>query len=122
MMKKTSAWLFWILILAFILRLALVVSVQGHLERASEPDTMTYIDPALKLLHGQGFIDDPHRTPVYPLFIAIFYRLFGEGPLPLILAQILLSVLTVYMTYLIGKGFIVRNCRPPGSLSYGDQH
>ena len=106
MMKKTSAWLFWILILAFILRLALVVSVQGHLERASEPDTMTYIDPALKLLHGQGFIDDPHRTPVYPLFIAIFYRLFGEGPLPLILAQILLSVLTVYMTYLIGKDLL----------------
>jgi 4-amino-4-deoxy-L-arabinose transferase-like glycosyltransferase len=102
-MNKSSKWLFWILILAMILRLALVVSVQGHLERANEPDTPTYIDPALRLLRGEGFIDDSHRTPVYPLFIAFIYRLFGEGPLPIILAQILLSGLTVFMTYLIGK-------------------
>ena len=102
-MNKSSTVLFWILILALILRLALVISVQGHLERANEPDTPTYIDPALRLLRGEGFIADSHRTPVYPLFIAFIYRLFGEGSLPIILAQILLSVLTVFMTYLIGK-------------------
>jgi 4-amino-4-deoxy-L-arabinose transferase-like glycosyltransferase len=102
-MKKTSAWLGWILILALILRLALIVSVQGHLERANEPDTSSYTTPALKLLHGEGFINDGYRTPVYPLFIALFYGLFGERPLPIIFAQILLSILTVYMTYLLGK-------------------
>ena len=102
-MNKTCKWLFWILILALLLRLALILSVQGHLERANEPDTPTYTGPALTLIHGQGFIDDPHRTPIYPLFIAFFYWLFGEQSLPIILAQILLSVLTIYMTYLIGK-------------------
>jgi 4-amino-4-deoxy-L-arabinose transferase-like glycosyltransferase len=102
-MKKSSVLLIWILILALMLRLLLIISVQGHLERAFEPDTPTYIGPALKLLHSEGFIEDPHRTPVYPLFIAFFYWLFGEQPLPIILAQIILSVLTVFITYLIGK-------------------
>ncbi len=105
-MKRSSVLLFWILILALILRFVLIISIQGHLERAFEPDTPTYIGPALKLLHGEGFIEDPHRTPLYPLFIAFFYWLFGEQPLAIILAQIILSVLTVFMTYLIGKNLL----------------
>ena len=105
-MNKSSKWIFGILILALILRLALVVSVQGHFERANEPDTASYTTLASRLVNGEGFIDDPHRTPVYPLFIAFFYWVFGEQPLPIIFAQIILSLLTVYMTYIIGKGLL----------------
>jgi hypothetical protein len=102
-MHKSSKWLVSILVLAVALRLALVVAVNGHLERAISPDSPGYIGPALNLIRGEGFINDGYRTPVYPLFIAFFYWLFGERSLPIIFAQILLSTLTVYMTYLIGK-------------------
>jgi 4-amino-4-deoxy-L-arabinose transferase-like glycosyltransferase len=103
LMKRSSLLLIGILVLALILRIALVLSVQGHFDRANEPDTLTYVEPALRLLHGEGFIDDGHRTPVYPLFIAFFYLIFGEQSLPIILAQILCSVFAVYMTYLVGR-------------------
>jgi hypothetical protein len=76
--------------------MGLLIAVQDHLERAIEPDTSGYIDPALRLLQGQGFIDDPTRTPVYPLFIASIYWVTGEKPLAVIIAQILLSVCTVF--------------------------
>ncbi len=89
--------------MALFLRVVLLASTQGHFERAYEPDTVTYIEPALRLLHGDGFIDDGHRTPIYPLFIAIIYKVFGEKDLPVIVAQIILSVATVYFTFLIGK-------------------
>ena len=105
-MKKSSQYLLGILILAFILRIILVISVQDHLERAYEPDTSGYIEPALRLLHGEGFIDDPHRTPVYPLFIASVYWVAGEKPLAVIIVQIFLSVLTVYMTFWVGSHLI----------------
>ena len=100
---KNSALLLWIIVLAVILRLALILGVQGHLERADVRDTATYTEPALKLLKGEGFISDGFRTPVYPLFIAFFYWLFGKQSLPIILAQIFLSIATIYMTYLLGK-------------------
>lgn len=105
-MRKSSQYLLGILILAFILRVILVISVQDHLERAYEPDTSGYIEPALRLLHGGGFIEDPHRTPVYPLFIASIYWVAGEKTLAVIIVQIFLSVLTVYMTFWVGSHLI----------------
>jgi 4-amino-4-deoxy-L-arabinose transferase-like glycosyltransferase len=102
-MRKHQIFLIGILILAFVLRILLVITVRDHLERAIEPDTSGYIGPALKLITGQGFINDPHRTPVYPLFIASIYWVVGEKPLAVIVVQIFLSVLTVLMTYWLGK-------------------
>jgi 4-amino-4-deoxy-L-arabinose transferase-like glycosyltransferase len=102
-MRKTRTYLIGILILAFVLRVLLVIIVRDHLERAIEPDTPGYIEPALRLIHGQGFIDDPHRTPVYPLFIASIYWVTSEKPLAVIIVQIFLSVLTVLMIYWLGK-------------------
>lgn len=102
-MKKNTLLIIICLALALLLRVALLASTQGDLERAYEPDTVTYIEPALRLLRGEGFIDDGHRTPIYPFFIALIYKFFGEKDLPVIVAQIILSVSTVYLTFQIGR-------------------
>ncbi len=93
-----------ILLLAFLLRAALLLVAAQHLDRAFSPDTQTYIDPALKLL-ASGFYpaDSAWRTPGYPFFIAFIYWLGGENPFLVILAQVFVSALTVYLTYQFGK-------------------
>jgi len=84
--------------------------VSGHPERLFHPDTGSYLQPALNLLAGHGFsysqvppyVPDVSRTPVYPLFIALLYGILGRHPLVVAGAQVLISALTVGLTYLLG--------------------
>jgi len=75
-------------------------------------DTNRYEDPALHLLqHGSLAINptDPRTTalsitPLYPLFIAGTYKIFGEkNRYALVILQILLSALTILIIYLIAQ-------------------
>ena len=68
-----------------------------------------YLGPARQLLeHGRFDSESPPgqpeflRTPGYPAFIAAVYRVFGENDnTAVLLAQVLLSALTVLLAYLL---------------------
>ena len=87
----------FILLLALILRVVLVVwfpAVAG--------DENRYAVPAVNMLHGHGFSSDLQEpygptmaaVPLYPLFVAAVYRVFGENTLAVRIAQGLLDLLT----------------------------
>lgn len=99
-----SAWIrraFWILILAT-LALRLGVLAQTALEHPQNlvvNDSGSYMHSALALLQHGSFSFGPERlqepqtvrTPGYPLFIAGIYALFGQSPVALVAAQIILG-------------------------------
>jgi 4-amino-4-deoxy-L-arabinose transferase-like glycosyltransferase len=80
------------------------------------PDPIEPIDAegyhllARNLLHGNGFSlawDPPFcpaaiRTPLYPLFLTVVYRLLGAAPLRAVLAQLLLEGLTTALVVRLG--------------------
>jgi hypothetical protein len=73
-----------------------------------EGDTSSYTAPARALLEHGRFSKtstDPRpeflRTPGYPVFIAGVYGLFGPSRATLLLAQVLVSTLTVLLVYLL---------------------
>ncbi|MCA9441554.1 MAG: hypothetical protein KC964_12165, partial [Candidatus Omnitrophica bacterium] len=84
--KKETKWVTYlavILIAAFVLRYAYVLQI----ETPPFSDMADYETMALNLLDGQGLVmNTPHmvykayRPPLYPLFIAASYKLFGPEP------------------------------------------
>lgn len=72
-------------------------------------DSQSYQDSALALLEAHQFSVSPSdlntpqtiRTPGYPAFIASIYAIFGFHPIYVILAQILLSAASLWLTYVI---------------------
>jgi len=75
------------------------------------PDSVGYDLDARALLRTGCFAmspDRPHqpeivRTPGYPLFIAMIYRVCGERPGAVIVAQILVSVGTLALLFLLTR-------------------
>jgi 4-amino-4-deoxy-L-arabinose transferase-like glycosyltransferase len=81
------------------------------------PDPIEPIDAegyhllARNLLHGNGFSlawEPPFcpaaiRTPLYPLFLTVVYRLMGAVPLRAVLAQLLLEGLTTALVVRLGR-------------------
>lgn len=49
------------------------------------------------------FIPEVLRTPGYPAFVAVIYRLFGERTLPVAIAQACIFALIAVMVYAIGR-------------------
>jgi hypothetical protein len=105
-----SPYLIWgIVLLAFLLRAALLLVASGHISRAFLPDTQSYIDPALKLIStGRYPVDSALRTPVYPVFIAFIYWIGGQDPLLIIAVQVVLGTLTVLLGYHLGIKLLSR--------------
>lgn len=66
-------------------------------------DSTNYHDPAYHLLIGDGFPLPVPRQPLYPVFIALVARLFGESLENLTAVQHVLGVGTAALTYLIGR-------------------
>jgi hypothetical protein len=88
---------------------AVLVVLHANPDTAVEGDTRSYVRPALALLEDQRFSigpGDPRpefvRTPGYPSFIAAVYGVFGEDRAPVLLAQVALSVVTVFLVALLG--------------------
>ncbi len=100
-----------ILTLSFALKLVFLIFVTvSNPNLFLEIDSEGYNNPALALAKTGVFAispDFPHipeviRTPGYPLFLAGIYTLFGENNYPMvILAQILLSLGIIILTYCI---------------------
>jgi 4-amino-4-deoxy-L-arabinose transferase-like glycosyltransferase len=99
-----------IILIALLLRGVLFVVVSTHPERLYHRDTGSYVRPALNLLAGRGFSQqetppfapDVRRTPVYPLFVALLYGVFGQHSLLVAGGQVLLSALTAGLAGLLG--------------------
>jgi 4-amino-4-deoxy-L-arabinose transferase-like glycosyltransferase len=52
------------------------------------------------------FVPEVIRTPAYPVAVAVLYRFFGTGQLPVALAQTVLFVLICLLTYAIAREFV----------------
>jgi 4-amino-4-deoxy-L-arabinose transferase-like glycosyltransferase len=103
--------------LAAIPRLALWTMSLHHPERAFWPDARTYLDVALHLLHTGAYpADTALRTPVFPTFIALVYWIAGERPWAFILAQVGISVLSVALTWWLGRWLVSRQAALLGAL------
>jgi 4-amino-4-deoxy-L-arabinose transferase-like glycosyltransferase len=105
-----SPYLLWgIVLLAFLLRAALLLVATGYTSRAFQPDSQTYIDPAIELISSGGYpIVSALRTPIYPLFIAFIYWIGGQNPILIIAAQVVMGTLTVMLGYYLGVKVVTR--------------
>lgn len=108
----------WVICIAFILRALLLFIAFQNPERSILPDTDSYIQPALALLEngGQYTTASAIRTPIYPMFIALVYWLFGKHLAAIISVQILVSTLTVLLTYRLGLQFFPKNVAVLGAF------
>lgn len=79
-------------------------------------DESRYTVPAVNMLAGHGFSADveapyvptEHSVPLYPLFIAAVYAIFGEHPLAVRIAQSLVDLITCLLV-----AFLSFNLAPP---------
>lgn len=94
----------------FILGISLVLKIILFIKKRDEPllsDCQDYHDLALHLLKWEfrvpGTKLDEFRTPGYPFFISLIYRVFGIQQEPVYIVQIIINLATIYIAYLIGS-------------------
>ena len=115
-----------VFLLALLLRLSYVVLLP-QLEGKELADVWAYDSLALSLASGEGYPEDLRRPPLFPLFLAGVYKLFGHNFFIVRLIQAVIGSLTCLLVYLIGKkvfnetiGFIAALLAIfyPGFISY----
>jgi 4-amino-4-deoxy-L-arabinose transferase-like glycosyltransferase len=101
-----------ILLFSFIVKLLLWINVLNtNLDLFTWGDTKAYHDTAVAVHRVGAFsmtADDPtdpqtYRTPGYPAFLAAIYTIFGERWSAAVMVQILISLLTIFITYHIAR-------------------
>lgn len=115
-----------VLILAALVRGIMLWAVVQYPERMIRRDSDGYIQVAANLLAGHGFSQQnvpPYspsafRTPVFPMFIALLFVLFGKSNLIVAIAQVLITLLTVALTYWLGLKLLPENEAWIGALLY----
>ena len=88
-----------VLLLALLVRLAFSFRAPPFVVN----DSLSYLLPGFDLIHGGGFNPILKRPPLYSLFVGGVLGLFGEDLRLLMLVQHLLGVVTVVLTYGIGR-------------------
>lgn len=88
-----------VLLLALLVRLAFSFRAPPFVTN----DSLSYLLPGFDLIHGGGFAPILKRPPLYSLFVGGVLGLFGEDTRALMLVQHLLGVVTVLLTYGIGR-------------------
>lgn len=114
-----------ILLVAFALRLSYVATLANSLNITFEADPITYDQLARNLLAGRPYIgasfyfpDGSENAtalwdPLYPLFLAGIYSLFGHDLLVVRLVQVFLGVASCGLLYLLGHSIF----NPPIGLT-----
>ncbi len=112
--NNTKKSLIIIFSIAFIVRfLCLIISLvmNGYNDLINkiilgpQNDPLTYNQLAINLLNGYGFTYKEGlppvslRTPGYPVFIAVFYAIFGIKPLLILFIQIIMDSLTAIIIF-----------------------
>ena len=115
-----------ILLLAFAWRLTLVI---GFPHGAG--DEIRYTTPAINMLAGRGFSSDlrepilpsEHTVPVYPLFIAAVYSVFGQHNLAVRVAQSAIDLITcllvAFVSFSLAPPSLKRSAAISGLIIYG---
>ena len=96
------------IVLALLLRLLFALPVLVHPERSFVPgDSERYHRLAINVAFRGSFSinDEPYflRPPAYPAFLALLYRAFGANERIAVLAQIVVSVITVALLGMLTK-------------------
>lgn len=89
MKDRTLFWLSAFIILQHLLFLAFFSPIY-------EPDSLFYAEIARNLA-ATGVFDAPTRLPGYPALLALSYRLFGPGDMPVVILQHLLGLALYFM-------------------------
>jgi len=93
-------------ILTLVLQLLFVLNPHGAV---MTPDGALYSNIATHLLHGEGFVQDVRSyaivvPPLYPVFLAFVYAIFGiENLTAVLVIQALLGALTTVLIYKMAK-------------------
>lgn len=104
-------WLLAILTVSFGLKLVLALWIASQdPARFMTSDSRTYLQPAEALLANGVYavspqrpdVPDTLRTPGYPVFIAAVYGLAGHRPTAVVVAQVVVSLGTLALVYLLG--------------------
>lgn len=107
--KKIVALIF---IVALALRLIVVANLSPEQRIPNIADARQYDEIAINLLNGKGFVvfDScwniflrSFRVPLYPLFLAFIYLIFGHNYIVVILIQCIMSALLCVIIFYIGK-------------------
>ena len=88
-----------VLLLALLLRVAFTFRAPPFVTN----DSLSYLLPGFDLIHGGGFDPILKRPPLYPMFVGGVLGLFGEDLRLLMLVQHLLGLVTVAVTFGIGR-------------------
>jgi hypothetical protein len=96
-----------ILVAALALRLAYVLQVVGSsLVTPTDLDPGFYFNWAKKIAAGDWLGKDPFvQSPLYAYLLGIFMKVFGSALTPILVAQSLLGLGTVYLTYSAGRRY-----------------
>jgi len=108
-----------ILLLAFAFRLVLVIGFPH-----SAVDEIRYTAPAVNMLAGRGFSPDvsapylpgEHTMPLYPLFIAAIYSVFGENNLAVRIAQSSVDIITCLLVAFVAFNLAPASLRKTASI------
>ncbi len=90
-----------ILFAAFMLRFAFVLFLQPNGYYFS--DTRHYDGAAQSILAGEGFGEKYNRSPLYPIFMAGVYAVFGHSFLMMRIVEALLSILLLWLIFQIAR-------------------
>lgn len=99
------------ILIIFILGVSLAWAFAAFSSPISGPDMVQYDQLGLNLADGHGFsmsAEAPYaptmyREPLYPIFLAFIYKVFGHHTAIVVFVQILLHALTAVMAYLIAE-------------------
>jgi len=87
-----------ILLLSFILRCDRLLTMQNS---PLDPDAITYRILALKATH---FFDSDFREPLFVFLIKLYIKVFGNEASTLRYLTVFLSIISIYLTYVVGRG------------------
>lgn len=93
--------LYVILIAALVIRIGFVLALNPHKYYFS--DTRHYDRAARSILDGNGFGEKYNRSPLYPVFMAGIYAVFGKSFVAMRLVESLVSVFICFLIYVIGR-------------------
>jgi len=89
---------------AFLVRFIYVLTLG---EQLSFPDEENYIEIALNFLGGKGLVTDTGlvaaRPPIYPLFLALIFKIFGKSLFAVRVVQALIGSLVPLATYYLAR-------------------